>query len=506
MKPSHIRFTAVVAALIMTNCDGTDSAGGQTGPVAGGGTDGVAGSVAGGSGVAVTGGIGAVSGGEGGGGGGGIGGGGGTGGVISSGGSGGGVAIAGSSGDGDGGTSVGGDGGGGAGGVDPFANLAPSTRNPGYPSLAPAVGEPLPSGAAGTWTYQEVAGAISRDGSPAGFYFKYSNTMSKNLLIYLVGGGACQSSFFCTINPPNKDFSLLAESAMDGIANLTGPTPEAQDPRLPRWQSGIFKDDPSNPVKDWNMVYIPYVTGDVFAGNKPNGSVPGVTGTFQFVGRENMKKFIARIVPTFSDAKVVLLTGSSAGGIGALISSPLVVDAFIDQGKGARVFVVDDAGQISDDQYLEVCLQKRWRDIWNLNESFPAECTGCFNADGGGIVAGFLAHLIERYPGNLLGGLVGCNDDEIMEMFFADENDNCTGAAPFSLWNYDQQRFKDGLKDLIDNHMERISTYIWAGRLHQNLFQTASADRFYQKNGLSKTPAEWLKNLLTGQEEHLGTP
>ncbi len=431
--------------------------------------------------------------------------------VVGSGGQSGGGAGAAAIGGGTGGTPPAGSGGDGGGGVtggtggDPV-NLAPSTRNPAYASLAPPMGEPLPQTTAGTWTYQEVDGAISRDGSPAGFYFKYSTSGSKNLMVYLVGGGACQDAFFCGNNPPNKNFSLTAESAMNGIFNMAGPDPEAQDPTLPKWQSGIFKDDPSNPVRDWNMVYIPYVTGDVYAGVKPNGTVPGVTGTFQFVGKNNMLKFIGRIVPTFADAPVVLVTGSSAGGIGAVINSTYFADAFIDQGHGVRMFFVDDAGPIFSDQYLEVCLQQRWREIWGLNDSLPADCAGCFQADGGGMVSGLLGYLADKYPDNLLGGLIDSDDDEIMEMFFADELNGCTGAAPFSLWSYPQQRYKDGLKDLIDNHMERMSSYVWAGRLHQNLFQTASGDRFYQKNGLSKTVAEWLTTVLSGQEEHLGAP
>ena len=63
----------------------------------------------------------------------------------------------------------------------------------------------------------------------------------------------------------------------------------------------------------------------------------------QFVGRSNMLKFIARIVPTFIDAPIVLLTGSSAGGLGALMSCNQVGDAFIDNTTapgGMRLFVV----------------------------------------------------------------------------------------------------------------------------------------------------------------------
>jgi hypothetical protein len=396
----------------------------------------------------------------------------------------------------DGGTSMGGGGG---------APLAPSTRNPKYKSVAPALGQPLPMATPGTWTYTDIDGALSRDGSPAGFYYRLSKTGNKNLLIYLVGGGLCADNFFCNMNPPNKAASLTAESVGSGVFNIFGPDAEAQDPTLSRWDSGVFKDDPANPVKDWNAVYIPYVTGDLFAGTKPNGTVPDVTGTFQFVGHDNMMKFLARIVPTFKDAPVVLLTGSSAGGIGALMTAPFLMDAYIDLNTGTRGFAVDDAGPIFDDMYLDPCFQQRFRDVFSLNTSFPEDCADC-KGTGGGMVKAYLAYLIDKYPDNLLGGLIDSDDDEIMKFFFSEALEGCNyiDNPIIGLTAYPDGQYSAGLKNLLDVHFKRMSSYIWTGTLHQNLFETASGDRFYDKNGLMESPAEWLTKLLSGQMERVG--
>ncbi|MBN1656162.1 MAG: hypothetical protein JXA30_20505 [Deltaproteobacteria bacterium] len=408
------------------------------------------------------------------------------------------------------GPEIGGTGGlGGTGGV--VGRIAPTVRNPKYSSMAPPLGEPLPDATPGQWTWIQIDGAISRDGSPAGFYYKFSATGDKNLMIYLVGGGACQDFFFCNNNPPNKDFSLTAESVLGGIAGLIGPDAEPQDPDFPRWQAGIFKNDPANPVKDWNMVFIPYVTGDVYAGNRPDAIVPGYPAAvaevkMQFVGKPNMLKFLARIVPTFSDAPIVLLTGSSAGGLGALMNTNEVADSWIDQNKGAHIFVVDDAGPFFTDQYLEVCLQKRYRDYFNLNDTLPQDCTACFNADGGGITAGYLAYIIDKYPEGLLGGLIDSATDEIMELFFSDGLNNCdpNNYPVITYLMYPPGHYSAALEDLIQNHMQRMSSYVWPGTLHQNLFQTASGDRFYQTNGLNMTIAEWLRKLLDGEQVNIG--
>jgi hypothetical protein len=396
---------------------------------------------------------------------------------------------------------------------EPTANtfdLTPTKRNPKYESLAPPMTTPLPRENMGTWNWTDVEGAVSRDGSPAGFWYKYSTTNSKNLLVYLVGGGVCPDNSFCNINPANKNQSLTAEGILAGTGNaiLQMPEPEAQDPNLERWKSGIFKDDPTNPVRDWNVVFIPYVTGDVFFGSRPNGTIPDVPGTFQFVGKTNMQQFLGRIVPTFADSKIVMLAGSSAGGIGALLNATYVADAFIDQGHGARMVLLDDAGPFFEDEYLEVCIQKRYRDTFGLDESFPKDCEGCVTADGGGLAKGVLNYLLDKYPGERIGGLIDSNEDEIMKFFFSEGQENCgyidnpiAGLLVYPPGLY--PRALTGLLKLVPPNV--MSSYIWEGTLHQNVFQTASGDRFYMKNGLNQTVAEWLTDLLAGKGTRIGS-
>jgi hypothetical protein len=396
-----------------------------------------------------------------------------------------------------------------AGSAGTMGRPTPTTRNPKYMSLAPAMGEPLPRSNMGMWNYIDIAGAQSRDGSSAGFYYKFSQTGSKNLVVYLVGGGVCPDNSFCNINPANKSQSLTAEGIGAGAANALAMSPDAepQDPSGERWQSGIFKNDPANPVKDWNMVFIPYVTGDVFFGSRPNGTIENVNGSFQFVGKTNMQKFFERIIPTFKDAEIALMAGSSAGGIGTLLNATYFADGFIDQGNGARVLIVDDAGPFFEDEYLEVCIQKRYRDIFALNDSFPKDCTGCFNPDGGGLAKGILTYLLDKYPNQLLGGLVDSNEDEIMKFFFSEGQMNCMFIDnPLGgLAAYPDGLYPKALTGLLNiAPPTSMSSYIWEGTLHQNLFQTASGDRFYEKNGLDKTVAEWLTGLIAGAPERIG--
>ncbi|NUO54074.1 MAG: hypothetical protein HOV80_34950, partial [Polyangiaceae bacterium] len=171
-------------------------------------------------------------------------------------------------------------------------------------------GKPL-EGEAGAWTWVDVPDALCRDGSPTGFGVRL-NPDSDRLFIYFEGGGACFNSMSCGVNP-----SSYGELNFSGFANGGG-------------QGGIFDaDNEANPLRDWNVVYIPYCTGDVHAGDATDVDVPGFNAPQgqSFVGYRNVGLYLKRIVPTFPDVSKVLVTGSSAGGFGATYNFDRIAQA-----------------------------------------------------------------------------------------------------------------------------------------------------------------------------------
>src|SRR5206468_3191319 len=72
--------------------------------------------------------------------------------------------------------------------------------------------------------------------------------------------------------------------------------------------------DDTNPFRNDSFTFVPYCTGDVHAGSKPDANYGGrIT---HHVGYQNMTAYLTRLVPTFSSASRVILSGSSAGGFG----------------------------------------------------------------------------------------------------------------------------------------------------------------------------------------------
>lgn len=349
-----------------------------------------------------------------------------------------------------------------------------------YTSQAPALGAPLPRGPqakGGSWTWVPVDGAVCRDGSPTGLFVKYSDA-SKNLMIYLEGGGACFNEATCSFTPRNAGETVTGET-MDSVRAVARP----QAP----WTEGIFDTTKAaNPVRDWNMIYVPYCTGDAHAGTRANVAVPGVDGPQQFVGYRNMTRFLSRIIPTFRDAGKVLLTGASAGGIGAAANFNQTQDGF----GSVPVVLLDDSGPVFADAFVTPCLQKQMRELWGLDGSLPPDCRECFQADGGGLeqAAVFLQH---KYP-NAVAGVVSSLQDSVMRFFFS-WGENACHVAP-----YPKEKYAWALVDLRDGHgfsPSQFGTFFFPGKKHEHIFR----DRFYTEAVAGTTLAQWTADLLAGK-------
>jgi hypothetical protein len=335
-------------------------------------------------------------------------------------------------------------------------------------------GEPI-EGDAGAWVWVDVPEALCRDGSPTGFGVRL-NPASDKLFIYFEGGGACFNALSCSLNPASYD-----EGSFGGWSSGGG-------------QSGIFDaENPDNPLRDWNVVYIPYCTGDVHAGDATDADVPGPTAPKQqsFVGYRNVGFYLDRIVPTFPAVSKVLVTGSSAGGFGATYNFDRIAQAFCP----TPAVLIDDSGPAMSDEYLAPCLQTRWRELWGLDATLPAGCPECSGPDGGGI-ANYVTYLGNRYPDSRL-GLLSTDADSTIRLFFGfGENDcaNIDGLVPIAM---SSQRFAEGLVDLRDNYLSAQpvwGTYYVSGSSHTFLGGGA-----YTSTTVEDMPlTEWVGTIVDG--------
>lgn len=270
------------------------------------------------------------------------------------------------------------------------------------------------------WVYVPVDGARCMNNTPTGLGVNLGT--SGDLVIYMEGGGAC-----------------FNDSTCDHVAHPTGWGPAQFEFNIAPYNIGIFdRLDDANPFREATFVFVPYCTGDVHAGANPTGM-----GGRAFVGYANVGAYLDLLVPASTEVRRVVLTGSSAGGFGAMLNYHRTQQAF----GTTPVYLLDDSGPPLGDAFLSPCLQKMFRDAWNLDSVLPPDCDACKQPNGGGLVnaVGWLA---DNYPDRRF-GLVTANRDGVIRSFYGYGYPDCVaGADGFPM---PEDAFASGVADLRDN-------------------------------------------------------
>jgi len=161
----------------------------------------------------------------------------------------------------------------------------------------------------GVWQKVELPGTICGNGSQYKFFINDSPSSSGDVMIMLEPGGACWDYDTCSGR------ASLSAANKDGIP----------DSHMGLWQIAfpfMRRTEPANPVRDYNMIFIPYCTGDVHIGDvtrtyvDPLGKDPDLV--FHHNGYKNILAVADFVAKRYAGAKKLVTTGCSAGGAGAL--------------------------------------------------------------------------------------------------------------------------------------------------------------------------------------------
>ncbi|MBW2225212.1 MAG: hypothetical protein JRF54_13550 [Deltaproteobacteria bacterium] len=205
----------------------------------------------------------------------------------------------------------------------------------------------------GSWVKYEPEGAICSDGSPYAFYVEFSET-SDNIVMYFMGGGGCW------------DYDSCVGGGARGAANPNGLPDdyanvhiefELGETSLPINVNQVYpllNNDPAvSPMADWNKVFVPYCTGDVYSGSitntyeDPDGIEPDEV--FAHVGHTNVVAMTDMLNDMFGAApdKKLFVGGCSAGGAGAIINYYFLRTGIDGVQKG---YLLNDSGPIYPSQ------------------------------------------------------------------------------------------------------------------------------------------------------------
>jgi hypothetical protein len=187
------------------------------------------------------------------------------------------------------------------------------------PGAAPGIGiqDVVDGGNTYPWVRVELPGTVCSDGSQYRFWY-YDSPSTNNLLISFEGGGACWDYATCS-----GQAGVLGAAHPNGIPvdYITSFEPTYVSPLVNGADPGIppFRSKTNTATNGWDVVYMPYCTGDVHVGNRvvtytdPTGANPPIV--FRHAGYTNTVAAMNFLHGRFPSINKLLITGFSAGGV-----------------------------------------------------------------------------------------------------------------------------------------------------------------------------------------------
>lgn len=212
-------------------------------------------------------------------------------------------------------------------------------------------------------------GAVCGNGSQYKFFVnRVPNT--RNTIVYMEGGGACWDYGSCSGRGGGAGSARNPNGIPDDYMSLMNPGSSLVSPFVVRAHPWSYVK-----TQNWNMVYLPYCTGDVYSGDKvatytdPTGQDAPLV--WHHNGMRNTRAVIAWLKNHLPRPTQMLSTGCSAGGIGALNNyAHLRRDL-----APSRGYLIDDSGPAFEaptgadpTQYPSRGLHALIRSAWGLNE------------------------------------------------------------------------------------------------------------------------------------------
>mgnify|MGYP003386488816 CR=1 FL=1 len=325
-----------------------------------------------------------------------------------------------------------------------------------------------PANAASFYRWQTITlnpstGASCGNGTPYRFFVNRALLTTKTVIVF-EGGGACWGQDSCLgkgglrgASNPNgisADYMTtpLGSSLNGGLAfgGLVTPFSARLHP-LQRVQT-----------QGWNMVYMPYCSGDVHTGNQINiygDANPAAPIAYYHRGHANSKAVAAWLKENMAKPDHLLVTGFSAGGVGATAQYDTLRRALMP----TKSALLADSGPLMQAPrhgdsavYPSVRLHNLIRERWGYD--WPA---------------GIMAELAARYPGRLdkdnLGSVVGA----MAHVYPQDRMSylNLQKDAVFSGFSYEefypelQSGLNEGQRKAALNEMWVLELKRWVGAM-----------------------------------------
>lgn len=234
----------------------------------------------------------------------------------------------------------------------------------------------------GEWTHlsfdPDAEGPICLTGKP--FQVSFRQGPSDEVLVFQQGGGACWDDYTCNV-------AQTATTTAGGPPNV-----------------GILAlDNPENPFRDFDVVYIPYCDGSVFIGDTTidyNGTI-----TYHH-GLQNLSAGISALVEQFPNPSRVVVSGSSAGGYGTYAGYGVLRVAL----PSTEIIIFNDSGPGVQNKDASQDVQDRLSN-WDFDRLVPDSCVLCEDQFS------FLTHWAMERDKDLRTALYAYQEDGVLRFF-----------------------------------------------------------------------------------------
>jgi hypothetical protein len=289
--------------------------------------------------------------------------------------------------------------------------------------LAAAALAIVPSAHAAWFVWETVelpmsSGASCGNGTPYRFFVNRT-PFSNDFTLMFEGGGACWDQLAC------EGEGVYSATNADGVPTNYLSLPNAAAGGLVTPFTARLDPFQSVATQDWNMVYLPYCTGDVHTGNAVvvfGDADPQHPRTQHFAGQANIAGASSWIRQHMGRPGRLLLTGFSAGGVAATAQYAIARDTLAPSG---RTTLLADSGPLfnaplsgTPEQYPSLPLQTKIRSTWGLDgpqgmiATLAAKLPGLDTSNMGSLSPA----LAQKYPNDRFGYML-FEDDQIFSGF-----------------------------------------------------------------------------------------
>jgi hypothetical protein len=318
------------------------------------------------------------------------------------------------------------------------------------------------------WELVSLPNTVCGNGSPYKFFLR--RTASTNLLVYFEGGGACWDYDTCSGRA-----GVLGAANPNGIADdhmqqigtrYVSPIVNGADPGIPgRAKTNL-------PTKDWDIVYMPYCTGDVHIGNSTQtyidatGQEPPLAWSHN--GYNNTLAAMDYAASQFPGVNKMLVSGFSAGGVAASAAYYFARNAI----NPTRGYMLNDSGPIflaPNVSSRSKALHQQINTSWGLASVF-SQLPSTFDPNDFGTMNGAVAQAFPNDQFAYTGYTRDYNFSRFSYERFHTPNDE---ASVHAYWKQDQDAFVANLSNynnfsyfiahhrpINDSHCSTIVTFI----------------------------------------------